>query len=229
MVLGYKWREMMKEKRSGRVRRHHIYEKSVQKVIKKAEQIAGIHKLMEPYTLRHSFATHLLERGTDIRTIQDLLGHKDLKTKMIYTHSEKGRKMTESGFPEDFSQEIDDLIDMTVEDNNPARAVERMEDAIKKGLPKSQAASAFMVLGTRYEDLEKPEKAADCYSKAIELKIDNPIVYFWRGEFLFRQVKFVEARTDLKAALSFEPPNSLFSPEREQALDYLDQIERQSR
>jgi tetratricopeptide (TPR) repeat protein len=144
-------------------------------------------------------------------------------------NSEKGRTMTESSFPEDYSQEIDDLIDMTVEDNNPARAVKRMEDAINKGLPRSQAASAFMVLGTRYEDLEKSEKAAECYSKAIELKIDNPIVYFWRGEFLFRQGQLVEARTDLKVALSFESPNSLFSPEREQALDYLDQIERQSR
>lgn len=72
--------------RSGRVRRHHIFETGVQKAIKKAAQKAGIHKPVGAHTLRHSFATHLLEGGTDIRTIQDLLGHKDLKTTMVYTH-----------------------------------------------------------------------------------------------------------------------------------------------
>jgi len=72
--------------RSGRVRRHHIFETGVQKAIKKAAQKAGIDKPVGAHTLRHSFATHLLEGGTDIRTIQDLLGHKDLKTTMVYTH-----------------------------------------------------------------------------------------------------------------------------------------------
>lgn len=75
-----------KDPRSGHVRRHHVYETSVQKAIRLAARKAGIHKLVGPHTLRHSFATSLRKNGTDIRTIQELLGHKDLKTTMIYTH-----------------------------------------------------------------------------------------------------------------------------------------------
>lgn len=72
--------------RSGHVRRHHVYETSVQKAVKLAARKAGIHKHVGPHTFRHSFATRLLELGYDIRTIQELLGHKDVKTTMIYTH-----------------------------------------------------------------------------------------------------------------------------------------------
>jgi integron integrase len=68
------------------IRRHHIHESTVQQTFDKAVRQSGIHKRASCHTLRHSFATHLLEAGYDIRTIQELLGHADVKTTMIYTH-----------------------------------------------------------------------------------------------------------------------------------------------
>ncbi|MBI5838724.1 MAG: integron integrase [Chloroflexi bacterium] len=71
---------------TGVIRRHHLDETVPQKAIREAAKLAGIDKPVTPHTFRHSFATHLLQNGYDIRTVQELLGHKDVKTTMIYTH-----------------------------------------------------------------------------------------------------------------------------------------------
>jgi integron integrase len=87
---GWQWvfpsHSRSRDPRSGKMRRHHVQETGLQRAIKAGLQLSGISKRASCHTLRHSFATHLLENGYDIRTVQDLLGHKDVTTTQIFTH-----------------------------------------------------------------------------------------------------------------------------------------------
>jgi len=91
---GYQWAwqyvfpaaKLSKDPYSGKMKRHHVFEDGLQRAVKQAMHTAGITKHASCHTFRHSFATQLLERGQDIRTIQELLGHNDVSTTMIYTH-----------------------------------------------------------------------------------------------------------------------------------------------
>jgi integron integrase len=88
--LGWQWvfpaKKLSVDPRSDKTRRHHIMESSLQKAVKAAVKRAGIVKAVRCHTFRHSFATHMLENGTNIRVLQELMGHSDVKTTEIYTH-----------------------------------------------------------------------------------------------------------------------------------------------
>jgi integron integrase len=77
---------LCQDPQTGAIRRYHLHESSLQKAVKQSVRASGIAKKVSCHTFRHSFATHLLQNGYDIRTVQELLGHKDVKTTMIYTH-----------------------------------------------------------------------------------------------------------------------------------------------
>jgi integron integrase len=77
---------LSKDPRSGSMRRHHAHESGLQRAVSQAGSLVGLTKRISCHTFRHSFATHLLQEGYDIRTVQELLGHKNVKTTMIYTH-----------------------------------------------------------------------------------------------------------------------------------------------
>lgn len=84
----YVWpaKKRSKDPDSGKIRRHHVLESGLQKAVKRAVERAGLAKRVTSHTFRHSFATHLLENGTNIRAVQELMGHADLRTTQIYTH-----------------------------------------------------------------------------------------------------------------------------------------------
>ncbi|MFQ5627642.1 MAG: integron integrase [bacterium] len=131
--------------KSGIRRRHHLDPSAVQKAVKKAKSAAGIHKHTGCHTFRHSFATHLLEAGYDIRTVQELLGHKDVETTMIYTHVlNKGGIAVRS--PADVLKKKEDLPLVNLFDSIPSALLKQFNEIVNnryKG-DMTSAISAFL-------------------------------------------------------------------------------------
>lgn len=95
-------KQLTKEEGAGEMRRYHLHETHVQKAIKRAVQEAGICKRATAHTFRHSYASHLLRNNHDIRAIQELLGHGDVRTTMIYNHTVKSLSLKDARSPLDF-------------------------------------------------------------------------------------------------------------------------------
>jgi site-specific recombinase XerD len=124
--LGRKWKKAAKEfiwqwlfpaktltlvPQDNERRRYHMHDSELQKVLRKAVKKSGVNKRITCHTFRHSFASHLLCANYDIRTIQQLLGHSDIKTTMIYTHTVKSRTIKDITSPLDFAPELTALTE----------------------------------------------------------------------------------------------------------------------
>ena len=125
---------------------------------------------------------------------------------------------------DDSSQEVDDLVDATVEDFDPSKAVARMEKAIARGMPGLRRSSVYMVLGTRYEDLEDLEKALESYTKSLAYVGRSPITLFWRGQIYYRRGDLDNAQVDFEQALAFDPPEKLDDADASAARTFLAEI-----